>query len=120
MPIAQLRTESDLEYRVNAQTDRYIGIIGTGYADGIPSTIKDYSPVLIAEKKYPIVGQVCMDMILVDLGETRPSFTHGETVEFFGTSPESITLKEFSEACSVNPREALCGIGHRVNRLYIS
>ena len=103
-----------------AETDRYIGVIGTGYADGIPSTIQDRSPVLIAQKKYPIVGQVCMDMILVDLGETQPAFTHGETVEFFGTSANSISLETFSTYCKINPRAVLCGIGQRVKRRYLS
>lgn len=51
-----------------SESDTNLGVIAVGYGDGYPRNIKSGTQVLINGKHYSIVGHVCMDMLMVDLG----------------------------------------------------
>ena len=102
--------------RFIAQEDTRIAIIGLGYADGI-STISDNASVLINGQQFPIVGRICMDMSLVDIGDADIAVK--DLCVFIGRSGDkSISLSDWSQWSQKNPREFLCGIGSRVTRKY--
>lgn len=91
-----------------------IATISIGYADGFPRSLSQgKGSVTINGSSCPIIGNVCMDMTMVDV--TGVTCAESDQVIVFGDSP---TLQEFSRACDTIPYEALTRISHRVKRVF--
>ena len=100
-------------YRTKNSTQ--IATIPVGYADGIPRLIgNEVGKVGIAKKLFPIVGNVCMDMMMINIGDAAAK--EGDEVIIFNSNP---TLEEFSNYCKTIPYEVLTSISRRVKRIYI-
>lgn len=98
-----------------AEKDGKIATLPVGYADGIPRLIGNKNGFVgIQKQKLPIVGNVCMDMLMIDLQEV--SAKEGEEVIIFNANP---TLEEFAEYCKTIAYEVLTSISRRVKRIYI-
>lgn len=71
-----------------APTDRWLAVVPLGYADGIPRIVAGEGYVWAAGEGYPIVGTVCMDQVVIDLGDAtntdEPPLKPGATITFFG------------------------------------
>jgi len=103
-----------------AQRPTRIAVLPIGYADGYSRRLSHRGSVLIQGRRAPIVGLVCMDMIMVDVTDLAP-VPVGETVTLIGQQGgESIWADEVAEWIGTIPYEVLCGIGSRVPRLYES
>lgn len=101
--------------RFIAEEDTKIATIPVGYADGIPRLIGNrVGNVGIQKQLVPIVGNVCMDMMMLNIGEMNVK--EGEEVIIFNSNP---TLEEFAEYCKTIPYEVLTSISRRVKRIYI-
>jgi alanine racemase len=97
-----------------------IAVLPIGYADGYSRQLSHRGSVLIQGRRAPIVGLVCMDMIMVDVTDLAPVQV-GETVTLIGQQGgESIWADEVAGWIGTIPYEVLCGIGSRVPRLYES
>ncbi|NBV41675.1 alanine racemase [bacterium] len=104
--------------RFVADVETWIGVVGTGYSDGMPTTIEN-PQVLIDGKRYPVVGTICMDMMLVNLGPDMPSVRRGEEVVLIGHNKDQvISMTEFCEKTGKNPREVTCNFGARCRTIY--
>ena len=98
-----------------AEKDTRIATIPIGYADGIPRLIGNKKGfVIIKGQKVPIVGNVCMDMLMADLGEITAK--EGDEVVIFNSCK---TLEEFADYCQTIPYEVLTSISRRVKRIYV-
>jgi len=98
-----------------AEKGTRIATIPIGYADGIPRLIGNKKGfVIIKGQKVPIVGNVCMDMLMADLGEIPAK--EGDEVVIFNSCK---TLEEFADYCQTIPYEVLTSISRRVKRIYI-
>jgi alanine racemase len=123
--IVQLRTiprGGTVSYNTTftAQRATRIAVLPIGYADGYSRRLSNRGSVLIRGRRAPIVGMVCMDMIMVDVTDL-PSLQVGEPVTLIGQQgQESIWADEVAEWIGTIPYEVLCGIGARVPRLYES
>jgi alanine racemase len=121
--VAQLRTipqGSSVSYNGTfvAQRQTRIAVLPIGYADGYSRQLSHRGSVLIQGCRVPIVGLVCMDMIMVDVTDLAP-VTVGETVTLIGQQgEESIWADEVAGWIGTIPYEVLCGIGSRVPRIY--
>ena len=73
--------------------------------------------VLIRGRRAPIVGSVCMDMIMVDVADVQVE-TGDEVVIIGEQGDERIDVREIAAAIGTNPYEVLCRIGTRIERLY--
>ena len=51
-----------------APSDRVLALVPTGYADGVPRRLGGTMTVQLAGRRRPVVGRVCMDQVVVDLG----------------------------------------------------
>ncbi|TXF76021.1 bifunctional UDP-N-acetylmuramoyl-tripeptide:D-alanyl-D-alanine ligase/alanine racemase [Chryseobacterium sp.] len=101
--------------KYRAENDTCIATIPVGYADGIPRLIgNELGKVGINKTLFPIVGNVCMDMMMINIG-THPA-REGDEVIIFNSNP---TLEEFSGYCGTIPYEVLTSISSRVKRIYI-
>ena len=95
-----------------------IAVLPIGYADGYSRRLSHRGSVLIQGHRVPIVGLVCMDMIMVDVTDLPPVQV-GEAVTLIGQQGgESIWADEVAGWIDTIPYEVLCGIGSRVPRLY--
>jgi alanine racemase len=123
--IAQLRTiplGGTVSYNRTfvAKRPTRIAVLPIGYADGYSRRLSHRGSVLIQGRRVPIVGLVCMDMIMVDVTDLPPVQV-GETVTLIGQQgEESIWADEVAGWIDTIPYEVLCGIGSRVPRLYES
>ena len=98
-----------------APFDMTIATIPVGYADGLRRTMSNgQGYVLVRGEKAPIVGNVCMDMTMIDVSAARCS--EGDEVEIFG---EHISLLEFARMCNTIPYEVLTSVSQRVKRVYV-
>ena len=98
-----------------AKTNTLIGIIPVGYADGLRRSLGNQNwYVLIKGKRYPIIGNICMDMCMVDLGIDE--FKEGDEVQLFGSEN---SIFEMSKILNTIPYEIISSISARVQRVYI-
>lgn len=91
--------------------------IAIGYGDGYRRELSNKGKVLIRGKKYPIVGTICMDQFMVDVGEDDV-FVGDEVVLIGKQGNEEISLQEVAQLCNTIPYEILCGFNERVPRVY--
>jgi len=97
------------------KNDTNIATIAVGYADGIPRMIGNGKGKLnINGKLYPVVGNICMDMLMLDIG--NDNISQGDEVIIFGKNPN---LEEFAKYCKTIPYEVLTSISRRVKRIFI-
>lgn len=98
-----------------AEKTTYIGIIPVGYADGLRRSLGNGNwSVVVQDKTYPIIGNICMDMCMVELGE---DFYPTETeVSIFSTKN---SVFEMSRILNTIPYEIISTISTRVQRVYI-
>jgi alanine racemase len=98
-----------------ATEDKTIAIVPVGYADGFKRSLSNgKGSVVIHGKKCPVVGKVCMDMILVDV--TQVSVKEGDVVEIIGRNQ---SLEQLAMAMETIPYEVMTGISRRVHRIYV-
>ncbi|HPC47363.1 MAG TPA: alanine racemase, partial [Deltaproteobacteria bacterium] len=101
-----------LTYR--APRDTTVATLPIGYADGYPRSLSNRAHVLIDGRRYPVVGRVCMDQTLVDLGDD--TYPVGQEVVLFG--PEAVTADTVASWCGTIPYEITCEMSRRVPRMY--
>lgn len=95
-----------------------IGTIPIGYGDGYSRRLGNRGEVIIKGRRFPVVGAVCMDQIMVDLGDATDVHV-GDDVTLIGNDgSEVITPWEVSRIMGTIPYELLCGISARVPRYY--
>ncbi len=97
-------------------SERMIGTIRIGYADGFSRKMGNGNGyVFINGKRVPVVGNVCMDMAMVDVTEAWP-VEEGDEVEIFG---KNIQVQEIAVWCNTISYEILTSISQRVKRIYL-
>jgi len=90
-----------------------------GYGDGYPRNLSNKAPVLIRGKRFIISGRICMDQIMVDVGDLPVKV--GDEVVLIGPQGKyKITAEELAQLSGTIPYEIVCGLGSRVPRVYIS
>ncbi len=92
-----------------------IAIIPVGYADGFRRTLSNgVGNVVIQGVFCPVVGNVCMDMTMVDV--TSVEVHEGDAVEIIG---EHQSLSSYAFKMNTIPYEVLTSISSRVHRVYV-
>lgn len=102
-----------------APSRRRIATVPVGYGDGYPRSLSGKGCVLVAGKRAPILGRVCMDQFMVDVTDI-PEAEVGCEVTLFGRDGESfLSLEEISALSGRFNYEFVCDITKRVPRLYV-
>jgi alanine racemase len=92
-----------------------LSVLPVGYADGIPREISPDASVEIRGRRYPVVGRVSMDQIVIDTG--AESFPHGTTATVFGPQGGlTPTIHDWARWAGTIPHTIVTGIGPRVRR----
>ena len=94
-----------------------IATLPVGYADGYPRHVRDAS-VLLRGARAPIVGAVCMDMLMVDVTDVTGAGVGDDVTLIGGDGGQSITVDDLARWAGTISYEILCGISKRVPRVY--
>ena len=93
-----------------------LGIVPVGYGDGYPRNMSGQAAVLIRGHRVPIVGNITMDLSMVDVTDL-PDAREGERVTLLGRQGrEIIDVYQLASWAGVIPYEIVCGISKRVPR----
>lgn len=101
-----------------APQDTWIATIPIGYADGFNRLFSNRGRVLINERSYPVVGRICMDQSMVDLGDETDVHVGDEVVLIGKSGAEEITCAEWAQILQTITYEVTCQINARVERVY--
>jgi len=101
-----------------AEKKTRIATIPLGYADGLWRRFSPGVLLSINGNKYPIVGRICMDQCMADIGDSS-DIKEGDTVIFFGPGEGCMTADDFAQIAGTISYEVLCAVGQRVVRNYI-
>lgn len=94
------------------------GTVSIGYADGLHRALSTKLEVLVRGKKVKQIGNICMDMMIIDLTNC-PEAQAGDTVTIFGEDGgERIAIEEVAEKAGSIPYEMMCAPNSRVTRVY--
>jgi alanine racemase len=116
LQIREVKQEETVGYNCNGklQRDSRIACLPVGYADGLDRRLGNGNlSVLIQGKRCPTVGNICMDICMVDITDTHAG--EGDEAILFG---EEITISDWAEKLQTIPYEILTSISPRVKRIY--
>ena len=100
--------------RYVAETTKNIATIPIGYADGIRRSYgNEIGYILVNGVKAPIVGSVCMDMLMADVSNCQA--TVGDEVIVFG---DELRITEVAKLWNTIPYEVMTAISQRVKRIF--
>jgi len=95
-----------------------IAVIRAGYGDGLPRNLSNRGKVLIGGKRVPIVGRVCMNMMMADISGVK-DIPAGHDVVFLGTQgDETIIGEDMARWGETISYEIFCSLGQRNIREY--
>ena len=93
-----------------------IATIPIGYADGFNRILGNGNfSVLVNQVLCPTIGNICMDMTMLDVTDIS-NVEEGDEVIVFGSDP---TVQSLAKAIGTIPYEILTGVGGRVKRVYL-
>lgn len=114
--IKELRPGETVSYGRNfrAETPMRIATVTIGYADGLPRSLSNQQiPVLIRGQKAHIIGNICMDQMVVDVTQI-PDARPGDIVTILGTDgPHTLHTEDLAEAAGTITNELLCRLNLR-------
>lgn len=92
-----------------------VAVVACGYADGYLRALSNRGEVLIHGARFPIVGRVTMDQILVDATAATPDVSIGDEVVLWGAG---LPVEEVATRAGTISYELLCAVSARVPRVY--
>ncbi len=99
--------------------DTRLATVPIGYGDGYSRALSNKGEVLIRGRRLPVVGRVCMDQLMVDLGPHGEAY-NGDDVLLFGRHGADHLPAEFlCERMGTIPYELTCMVSSRVPRIYV-
>jgi alanine racemase len=111
-----------VSYGSTWQADHPVRVVTVpvGYGDGYFRRMSNRAQVIIRGCKYPQVGRICMDQVMVNI-ESGSAF-NGDEVILVGESEtgEKITVEDLAEWAGTIPYEVLTNINTRVPRVYLA
>ncbi len=105
-----------LSYR--ATKDAQIATIPVGYFDGYDRKLSNNSAVIIKDKKYPVRGNICMNLLMVELPAETTDIQGGSEVILLGQSDNyTITADELAQKAGTINYEIITRINQQISRL---
>jgi len=121
----QLELGEGVSYGHNWRAGResIVGVVPIGYADGYHRILSNRGVVLFDGKRVPVVGNICMDFLMIDVTDVvqdrrLEDYAHAE-VTLFGYDSQKNLIKatEIAEKSQSIPWEILTSVGERVPRI---
>lgn len=106
-----------------APHDTVVAVLPVGYADGVPRLLSGRFEVSIDGRRFPGVGRVCMDQLVVDLGPDGGGVAEGDRAVLFGATPDGQprvpTATDWADTIGTIDYEIVSGIRGRAQRRYV-
>jgi len=97
--------------------ERRVATLAIGYADGYDRRFSSGGGVVLLHgRRAPVVGSVCMDMVMVDVTDV-PEARAGDVAVVFG---EGLSTSELATRIGTIPYELLTNVSERVKRVFVS
>ena len=104
--------------RFIASSRTTIATLPVGYGDGYSRLLSGKSEVLIHGTRYPVVGTICMDMMMVNVGNADVAV--GDRAVMVGKdNGQEISCWDLADKLGTIPYEILCGFSARIPRTYV-
>ena len=100
-----------------ARRETKIMTLPIGYGDGYPRLLGNRAEVLVKGRRAPIAGNVCMDMLMVDVTDVPGVSLEDEVVLRGRQGEERITPEELARHAATIPYEIMLGFSARVQRI---
>jgi alanine racemase len=104
-------------HRYRTSTETTLAVVSIGYGDGIPRSAGGVAEVLIHGRRRRIAGTLCMDQLVVDVGDD-PVVVGDEVVVFGPGDQGEPTADDWARSLGTIPNEIVTRIGSRVPRRY--
>lgn len=103
-----------------ADKETELAVIPAGYGDGILRRYGHNLKVSIKGKAYPVVGRICMDQCMVDLG-LNSGVKRWDEVSVFGPKETGslFSAQDIADNNNTIPYEIICAINKRVPRIFV-
>jgi alanine racemase len=99
--------------------DTRIVTVPIGYGDGFPRALSSRGEVLIRGRRHPIVGRICMDQFMVDIGPQGTAYNEDAVVMIGAQDGQAIRCEDVAQAAGTIPYEILVGLNSRIPREYV-
>ena len=97
-----------------AGRDTLVMTLPIGYGDGYPRVLSNRASVLVQGKRAPLIGRVCMDMVMADVTDVPGVDLEDEVVLLGAQGDERITPDELADLAGTIPYEIMLGFAPRV------
>ncbi|MBQ9040613.1 MAG: alanine racemase [Clostridia bacterium] len=97
-----------------AARDTLVMTLPIGYGDGYPRILSNRASVLVRGKRAPLIGRVCMDMVMADVTDIPSVDLDDEVVLLGGQGDQRITPDELAELAETIPYEIMLGFAERI------
>ena len=104
--------------RWHAPRDTQIATVPIGYGDGYPRLLTGRAEAMIHGKRYPVVGTICMDQVMIDVGDD--DVKTGDIVYFITPTRDATNAWTLAREIGTIPYEILTGIAARVPRVEVN
>ena len=102
-----------------AGQDTRVVTLPIGYGDGYPRSLSSRGEVLVRGQRHSIIGRVCMDQFMVDVGAAGTAYNGDEVVLIGHQGDAAIRCEDVAQAAGTIPYEILTGLNERIPREYL-
>ncbi|MCX7034895.1 MAG: alanine racemase [Arenimonas sp.] len=99
--------------------DTRVVTVPMGYGDGFPRSLSSRGEVLVRGQRHRIVGRICMDQFMVDIGPLGTAYNEDAVALIGRQGDQAITCEDVALAAGTIPYEILVGLNTRIPREYI-
>jgi alanine racemase len=115
-----VQPEHPVSYGSKWQSDHQVRIvtIPVGYGDGYFRSMSGKAEVIIRQKRYPVVGTICMDQFMANI-EWESAYNNDEVILIGRSGDQHISVEDLAQWAGTIPYEILTNINTRVPRIYM-
>ena len=99
--------------------DTHVVTVPIGYGDGYPRALSNRGQVLIRGQRHPIVGRLCMDQFMVDLGPHGSAYVEDDVVLIGPQGEQTLTVEDVAGWGDTIGYEILTRFNERIPREYV-
>ena len=115
--IKELSKNEFVGYNQTYKTNKRIkiGIVGLGYADGIPRKLSNKGYVYFKKNKFKIIGRISMDSLTIDISNSKHNLKVGTYVDIIN---KFYDIENFAKQCGTLSNEIITSLGSRIEKIY--
>ncbi len=120
LSLRELPAGASISYGRTFRTERptIVATLPIGFADGYPKALSNTGDVLVRGQRARVLGQVCMDAVMVDVTDVEGTVKGDEVVVFGRQGGREIPVSELAERAGTSVYELLSRLGPRLPRVY--